>query len=136
MNSRARLQPFPGCQALGVFKCKFPLRQPWPPPAGVAATPGGKTRFKLVIKHCTKLDFDLVQNSTGPCSLTCHPPFCPIVPWRGCLLSEAVRQAVTSCCFSGCLPPGELGKPWKSKSTAFPAFLATSAPGTRQEWSG
>ena len=43
-------------------------------------------RFKLVIKHCTKLDFDLVQNSTGPRSLTCHPPpFCPIVPLSSCL---------------------------------------------------
>lgn len=41
-------------------------------------------RFKLVIKPCTKLDFDLVQNSTGPCSLTGYPCSCPIVPWRSC----------------------------------------------------
>ena len=48
-------------------------------------------RFKLVIKHCTKLDFDLVQNSTGPCSLTGYPCFCPIVPRSSCRLSNAGR---------------------------------------------
>ena len=46
--------------------------------------------FKLVIKHCTKLDFDLIQNATGPCSLTCHPPFCPLVP-----MSSHLRLAGT-----------------------------------------
>lgn len=71
-------------------------------------------RFKLVIKHCTKLDFDLVQSSTGPCSLTGHPCFCPIVPWSCCLLSHAGRL-VTSCCLPGCLPPGWLGEPPKIK---------------------
>lgn len=93
-------------------------------------------RFKLVIKRCTKLDFDLAQKSTGPCSLTRHPPCRPIVALTSCLLSKAVRQAVTSCCLSGCLPPGQLGKPWKSNSFSFPAFLATSEFGVRQEWSG
>lgn len=63
----------PGRPALGVLKCKFPLWQPWPLLQG-AATLEGKMGFKLVIKHCTKLDLDLVQNSTGPCSLTLLPP--------------------------------------------------------------
>lgn len=84
--------------------------------------------FKLVIKHCAKLDSDLVQNCTGPCSLTRHPSFCPVVPFSGCLLSKAVRQVVTSCCLPGCLPPGELRKPWKSDSFASPAFLPPLSP--------
>lgn len=119
-----------------LWPCKFPLWHLWPLLAGVAATLGRKTRFKLVIKCCTKLDFDLAQKSTGPCALTRHPPCRPIVALSSCLLLKAVRQAVTSCCLSGCLPPGQLGKPWKSNSFSFPAFLATSEFGARQEWSG
>lgn len=72
-------------------------------------------RFKLEIKHCTKLDFDLVQNSTGPCSLTSHPCFSSIVPWSSCLLANA-GSAVTSCCLPGRLPPGWPSKPRKSNS--------------------
>lgn len=89
-------------------------------------------RFKLEIKHCTKLDFDLVQNSTGPCSLTGHPCFSPIVPWSSCLL--AMQAGLSPAAAS--LAAVHLAGPVSLKNqTAFLAFLASLAT-SEQDKSG
>lgn len=97
---------------------------------------GPKMRFKLEIKHCTKLDSDLAQNSAGPCSLTRHPCVSRIVPRRGCLLSNAWPPSPAAASLAAFHLACPVSPQNQTVFFAFLASLATSGPGTRREWFG